>query len=47
MKGESTTEAYRTLAVQLPIEPSAGALVLRKGRDVGIDQDVGVQQDHL
>ncbi len=47
-KGEQAhpgqTDAHRT--GQLLLEPPPGTLVLRKGRHVGIDQQVRIDRDH-
>lgn len=40
-------EADRRMAVQLRVEPGTCAFMLGKRSDVSIDQDVGVDQDHL
>ena len=47
-KGEEAwpRQTNRPAAIQLRVEPTARLRMLRKGADVGIDEQVGVEQNH-
>ena len=38
---------YRNPVIELCIEPLSGLLVLGEGADVGVDEEIGVDEDHL